>query len=67
MVCAKRLKEVFNLQMLKKPTIQLVRIFWSICLGELAFFDGGRGFGPCIYYTLSIPTELSSRGQGSWL
>jgi hypothetical protein len=29
------------------------------------FFGGGRGsnHGPCIYYALSIPTELSSRGH----
>jgi len=29
----------------------------------LSFFGGGRGsnLGPCIFYALSIPTELSSR------
>jgi len=29
------------------------------------FFGGVRGLnpGPCIYYALSLPTELSSRGQ----
>jgi len=29
------------------------------------FFCGGRGLtsGSCIYYVLSLPTELSSRGQ----
>ena len=31
----------------------------------ILFFCGGRGLNPghCIYYALSIPTELSSRGQ----
>jgi len=29
------------------------------------FFGGGRGLypGPCIYYVLSLPTELSLRGH----
>jgi len=32
---------------------------------EDGFFGGGQGsnFRPCIYYALSLPTELSSRGQ----
>ena len=31
------------------------------------FFCGGRGLNlrPCIYYTLSKPTELNSRGQST--
>lgn len=33
-------------------------------LSIFIFFGGGRGSnpGPCIFYALSIPTELSSRG-----
>jgi len=32
---------------------------------DFIFFSVGRGLnpGPCIYYSLSIPTELSSRGH----
>jgi len=35
--------------------------------GHCIFFGGGRGSNPrpCIYYALSIPTELSSKGQRS--
>jgi ribonuclease HI len=34
----------------------------------LAFFGGGRGLnpGPCIFYALSILTELCSRGLGTF-
>jgi len=33
------------------------KVQWNFC--------GGRGSnpGPCIYYALSVPTEISSRGQ----
>jgi len=41
-----------------------------ILVSTKLFFCGGRGLnpGPCIYHALSLPTELSSRGdQQSYL
>jgi len=34
---------------------------------DFCFGGGGLNPGPCIFYALSIPTELSSRGQQKWI
>ena len=42
-----------------------IYIYIYIYFGIICFFCGGRGSNPkpCIFYALSLPTELSSRGQ----
>jgi len=43
-------------------SLQIYRFFLLVHV-VFFFFCGGRGLNsrPCIYYTLSLPTELSSR------
>jgi hypothetical protein len=54
-----------NLFFLREKTTFLMIFYNLIVKKTMFFFCGGQDLnpGPCIYYALSIPTELSLRRQ----